>query len=67
MARFVIKSRIHGVQLFTMPKADGGYIWRNGKQICVGGRSTGSTIRATPESFERVCRKWWAAFLRNTR
>ena len=36
-------------------------------QICDGGFLCGSTISASAESFEYVCRQWWKQYLRNTR
>ena len=60
-----IKTRTHGTVTFFM-NGDGGYVYLEtanrsgtlGKQICVGGDFTGSTISATPETFAKVCRKW---------
>ena len=36
-------------------------------QICDGGYLRGSTISATTESFESICRKWWKQYLRNNK
>lgn len=57
---------------FWMP-TDGGYIYRTypgkpgilGNQICNGGRTMGSTLCATPETFEKVCRRWYRAYQRS--
>jgi hypothetical protein len=35
-----------------------------GDQICDGGHFMGNTLRASEESFERVCRRWYRAHLR---
>lgn len=65
MANFIIKSREYGEISFFMP-TDGGYVHLEssgkpgtlGKQICKGGDFMGSTLSATPETFEAVCRRW---------
>lgn len=36
-----------------------------GKQICKGGYLMGSTIQATDENFERVCKNWFKAYIKN--
>jgi len=72
-----INSRNHGVVTFFCPR-NGGYIWvdLNGKpgtlgnQICDSGHLSGSTESYNgndDKQFDRVCRKWWRAFLRNQR
>jgi len=41
-----------------------------GHQICEGGLLMGETITAenvNQEEFETICKRWWAAFLRNER
>ena len=70
MARLVINSKVFGEQSFFMPD-NGGYIRLEsegksgtlGAQICDGGKFSGSTISASPASFERECRKWHKARL----
>jgi|10_taG_2_1085330.scaffolds.fasta_scaffold44887_5 hypothetical protein len=37
----------------------------NSRQICENGSLMGDTIRASKESFENDCRKWWKQYLRN--
>lgn len=67
MARFTIKTRQHGEQVFFCPDG-GGYVRLEsganhgtlGRQICYGGGFSGNTISATPESLPKVCRAWWA-------
>ena len=66
MATFKLRSRLHGYQIFTVPD-DGGYVRRNGTQICTGGKFLGSTITANEKSLETTARKWWADFLKNQR
>lgn len=57
-----IKSRKWGAYTFSM-KADGGYVFLNHDgcrcQICKGGNFMGSTLTATPETFEKVVRRWY--------
>jgi hypothetical protein len=71
--RFTIKSKKLECNFdFFMPDA-GGYVRleSNGKsgtaapQICLRGRMSGSTLSATPASFESVCRSWYRAAMRN--
>jgi len=65
MTNFTINSRAHGQISFFMPNG-GGYVRLEssgkpgtlGKQLCAGGDFMGSTISATPETFERACRRW---------
>lgn len=65
MANFEITSRTHGTISFFMPD-NGGYVRLEsvgnsgtlGKQICTGGDFMGSTISATPATFESACRRW---------
>lgn len=65
MTNFTINSREFGKISFFMP-SDGGHVFLEskgkpgtlGQQICRGGRCSGSTIRATPETFEAICRAW---------
>lgn len=64
-----IKTRDFGPLNFWMP-AEGGYVFLTrpgrpgslGDQICKGGKLTGSTLSATPESFAAVCRAWVRAY-----
>lgn len=67
MARFTIKSRIHGDVSFFVPDS-GGYVRMEGEganhgtlgqQICYGGEFRGCTLTATPETLEKVARTWW--------
>jgi len=39
----------------------------NYRQICDGGYLMGSTVSATAESFESICRNWWKQYLRNNK
>lgn len=65
-----INTRNYGQQVFFMSD-NGGYIFLEqpgrpgtmGKQICQGGKYTGGTLSATPETFERVCRTWHRAHM----
>lgn len=60
-----INTHKHGKISFWMDDR-GGYIYLQypdrpgqlGQQICTGGRFTGSTVSATPETFEKACRRW---------
>ena len=60
-----------GKESYWMPES-GGYVWVEsvgrpgslGQQACEG---SGSTIRATPESFDAVVRKYHRKVLRNSR
>jgi hypothetical protein len=57
----------------TFTRPGGGYVYADlngqpgtlGVQICHGGRTTGRTIDCGTEAFERVCRNWLRAYLRN--
>jgi len=67
-----INSRKLGKTLtFSRPGQDYVYVDLNGKpgtlgnQICHGGDLMGSTIMATENNFETVCRRWYRAYLRN--
>ena len=72
-----INSRIHGEVTFFCPN-NGGYIWvdlngkpgTTGNQICDGGGLMGSTISFRgddEEKFDKVCRRWWKAYLAATK
>lgn len=72
-----INTKDHGKVTFFV-QCSGGYVWVDlngkpgtlGKQICQGGYMTGSTLSHNAESqadFDRFCRNWWAAHLRNYR
>ncbi|MFB6412790.1 hypothetical protein [Edwardsiella piscicida] len=72
MNELTITSRKTGEAFtFWMP-SDGGYVRRTfpdrpgtlGVQICDGGKTMGNTISATPETFEKVCRRWYRAYQR---
>lgn len=69
---FKINSKAHGEINFVMDDK-GGYVtvWHPARkdrvQICKGGDFYGSTICATPENFERECRKWHKARLATLR
>lgn len=68
MATFTLNSKKHGKQTFTIHTTDKpGYVRLNGKQICAGGKYTGSTIMANESSLESVSRAWWKAKLKNDR
>jgi hypothetical protein len=51
----------------------GGYVWLEfpnkpatmGQQICNGGHFMGSTMSATPETFNKKCRNWYNAAVKN--
>ena len=47
---------------FWMP-SEGGYVWLGngtlGRQLCAGGGFVGATLTATPDTFDKVCRKWY--------
>lgn len=66
MNELTIKSRKTGEEFRFWMDADGGYVYREfdgrpgtlGQQIT---RSSGATIRATPETFEKECRNWYRA------
>jgi len=66
-----IKSRKIG-QSFTFRMPDtGGYITLGitGQQLrqpCKGGVFFGSTLMATPDTFEAECRRWYRAYMRGT-
>ena len=50
----------------------GGYVYlesaghegTTGQQICHGGAMSGDTVSASPKNFERVCRRWYRAYMR---
>jgi hypothetical protein len=61
--RIIIKSRNFGEQSFWMPDA-GGYLWKesDGRPGTLGHQLTdgsGSTLRASPESFKKAVNRWW--------
>jgi hypothetical protein len=65
MSTFTINSKDHGEISFFMQGAESDeshYVFLGssslGQQLCSGGKLGGSTITATPETFESVCRKW---------
>lgn len=66
MTTFTIKSREHGEITFFVRSnsggSDSGYVFlgtgTDGKQICEGGDFMGSTLSATPDTLEKVARKW---------
>jgi len=65
MTTLTINTRDHGTVEFFMQGAESDesrYVYLGnstlGKQICAGGSFGGETVRATPETFERECRKW---------
>jgi len=65
MTTLTINTRNHGSVEFFMQGAESGesrYVHLGnstlGKQICSGGSFGGETLRATPETFKRDCRKW---------
>ena len=69
--RFSINSRIFGRTDFWMPDNGGyiykeseGYVGTQGSQICEGGGFHGNTISATPDTFEKKCRRWHRQRLR---
>ena len=60
----------------TFSRPGKGYIFANlngkpgtlGTQICAGGRTMGSTISYRGDSeqqFEKICRNWYRAYIRN--
>ena len=67
-----IKSRTEGTFSFWMNDT-GGYIFLEsdekpgtlGQQICKGGYFSGSTLRATPDTFEKVCRNWYRGYMKH--
>ncbi len=67
----IIKSRTAGTFSFWMNDV-GGYIFLEadgkpgtlGQQICKGGYFSGSTLSATPETFEKVCRNWYRSHIK---
>jgi hypothetical protein len=71
--QLVINSQRHGTVRFWN-SGPGGYIYvdgpeivgrRDSRQICNGGEFRGWTLSAeTHETFDRVVRRWWRAFLR---
>lgn len=71
MATFTINSKLHGKQEFSVyaGQSGSGYVRLNGRQICEGGKITGSTVRCKDDDYdlEKTARAWWAAKLRNDR
>lgn len=75
--KFVIKSRKLGKELtFSVPGTSYIYVDINGQpgtlgsQICHGGDLAGSTMSYSGEdekAFEKICRKWYMAYMRNTK
>ena len=72
--RLDIKSKNYGVVTFTARETSGvSYIFcsingADDRQMIEGGFFTrGNTVVASARSFDRACRKWWSAFLRNNR
>lgn len=69
---FKINSKAHGEIIFHM-NDHSGYVtvWnpviKDCVQICYGGDFLGDTIRSTPGTFERDCRKWHKARLATLR
>lgn len=72
-----INSKEHGEITFFCP-GSGKYVWvdLNGKpgtlgnQICQGGNLRGNTLSyygEDQEGFDKYCRSWWKAYLRNER
>ena len=70
---FTINSKKYGPVTFSRPGPYYIYVNLNGKsgilgqQICDYGCLLGSAIGTThndQEDFERICRRWWAAYLR---
>jgi hypothetical protein len=49
----------------------GGHVYlgsgTDGRQICGDGHFMGRALSATPQTFERVCRRWWRYHLERTR
>jgi hypothetical protein len=72
-----INSRNHGTVTFfaNLEVRDSAYMFIDfdgnnpgtlGKQICEGGRMSGNTVRVYgAPNFEKKCRSWWNAYLRN--
>jgi hypothetical protein len=61
--RIVIRSKKFGEHSVWMPES-GGYLWResDGRPGTLGHQLTdgsGSTLRASPESFRKVVNRWW--------
>lgn len=73
MNELTITSRKTGEVFTFWMSPSGGYIFRTfpgrsgilGSQICSGGHTMGSTLSATPETFEKTCRSWYRAYQRN--
>lgn len=66
MENLRINSKQDGPLYFEM-STNTGYVFlsrgdRPRRQICAGGRWRGPTVRATPETFEAVCRRWYRQF-----
>lgn len=61
------------VTFYKSPSVTKGYVYVDlngkegclGKQICKGGYLMGSTIQATDENFERVCKNWLRLYYKN--
>lgn len=74
MQTFTINSRALGQEItFSRPGSTYIFVDLNGqpgtlgKQICQGGRLTGSTISydgEDQEKFEKICRSWYRSYLR---
>ncbi|WP_168403387.1 hypothetical protein [Erwinia amylovora] len=73
--KMTIKSRKLNSEI-TFSRPGGHYIYAKmkgqpgtfGDQICKGGRTLGSTVGYSgedQEQFEKVCRNWYRAFIRN--
>lgn len=65
MLTFILNTKSNGKLLFTV-NDKGGYIKLNNRQICVGGKFKGETIKCKGDvqSLEEHSRKWWKAHLR---
>lgn len=79
MTIFTINSRKHGEQTFTV-NTFGGYVRLNDRQICDGGKFTGSTISihltkaqkddvcySISDQLESIAKKWWKSYLKHQR
>jgi hypothetical protein len=74
-ADFEIKSKVLGKTVYFWKNPGHSYVYTNleergkglGRQICVGGGFTGSTLIASDESMARVCRRWYRAYIKNYR
>lgn len=74
MANLSIKSRKTGETFNFWMNGSNGYIYLDtqgrcgtyGSQICEGGGFRGNTLSASSEaSFEKQCRSWYRAYMRN--